>query len=76
MADKTKRVRILRTVQGETSEPDDVLVKGSVVDIKESFAAELFGSQAAESAEGEKKVDVPLHEPEGKKKKPADEPTS
>lgn len=63
MADNKTRVRILRTVQGEGTKNDEreIHVRGSVVDLRAEFAAEIIGSKAAEEAADEKLVDVPLH---------------
>lgn len=62
MADKITRVRILRTVQGEGTENDEreILVKGSVVDLRADFAGELIGSKAAEETD-DKVVKMLLH---------------
>jgi hypothetical protein len=61
---KTARVRMMRTVQGEGVSDNgerEIHVKGSVIELSEGFASELVASKAAEFAPDDKLVEVPLH---------------
>lgn len=78
MANKTVRVKMLRHVQGENAEKNgekEILTKDSVIDVSETFGAELVMGKAAEYADEEAKVlKAPLH-PKGSEQ-PAAPPAS